>query len=517
MIKEYLLPKATLDRQKLKFIFFWVFAFGLVAHGFCYFNGNFSHDSLCSIYEESPYMMISSGRYFRAIYRLVRGNFLLPALNGFLFLCFLSLSVYLLTNILDIQKKGFVVLTCGILATNSTVSLMNATYLHDADAYGFALLMAVLGVWVAVNCKGGILLSIPFYTVSLGIYQAFINVSIYLWLFLALLSLLDGASVKQVYGKTAVRMLSIAAAVVLYFIGHLVVLRVTGIIENGYYNTVTDTAKLDWVTLLGRVHSVLETETDWFLKPKSFHRWLIRLINLLLALASGWALVALGKRKKLTWAGGLGSLGILAVIPLGMNAIALVSGAYHDITIYSLFLSYPLMLTLLEQYARLPGSFRPAGIAQGICGILLGIMLFDNCLYSNTAYLKKELENQQTLSVFTRIIHRMEQTEGYVPGETPIVFVGAPTQSPLNTQREGFDYSAAGLWNSLAPSYYETTKKYISYYLGYPAVYGDGFDQWRISVSEEMLQMPLFPAPGSVGMIDGIMVIKFSPPIIPES
>ena len=67
--------KKTVDWQKLKFIALWVFAIGLVAHGYCYFNSNFSHDSLYSIYEQSPELMISVGRYLRPLYRLLRGNF----------------------------------------------------------------------------------------------------------------------------------------------------------------------------------------------------------------------------------------------------------------------------------------------------------------------------------------------------------------------------------------------------------------------------------------------------------
>ena len=81
MTNENQALRPGVDLKRLKFIFLWVFAFGLVAHGFCYFNGNFSHDSLRSIYEPGPYAMIAAGRYCRAIYRLIRGNFTLPVIN----------------------------------------------------------------------------------------------------------------------------------------------------------------------------------------------------------------------------------------------------------------------------------------------------------------------------------------------------------------------------------------------------------------------------------------------------
>ena len=60
----------TLDVRKLKLVFFWVFALGLTAHGYRFMNPNFNHDSLYSLYEQGPELMISVGRFLRPVYRL---------------------------------------------------------------------------------------------------------------------------------------------------------------------------------------------------------------------------------------------------------------------------------------------------------------------------------------------------------------------------------------------------------------------------------------------------------------
>ena len=88
----------NIELKKLRMIFFCVFTFGLVAHGYSFFNGNFSHDSLFDLYELSPDPMIAVGRYFRPVYRLIRGDFALPVISGFLLMLFMSLSIYLLTD-----------------------------------------------------------------------------------------------------------------------------------------------------------------------------------------------------------------------------------------------------------------------------------------------------------------------------------------------------------------------------------------------------------------------------------
>lgn len=503
--------REAIDWQKLKFIALCVFCFGLVAHGYCFFNANFSHDILWDLYEESPATMVGSGRYLRPVYRLIRGNFTLPAFNGLGELLFMTVSAYLLTTLLGIRKKALVLLTCGVLITNSTVSLMNATFLHDADAYGFTLVVTLLGVWTAVNRKRGLLWCIPFFFVSLGIYQAYINCAIYLFLMLALLELLKGEPVKQVYVQTIGRMLAIAAAMVLYYIGHLLVLKITGIPENGAYNTVSSVAANGLSGIFSRLYSLFYAEAGWFLFPSSCRVVLIRVVNLLLVALAGVCLLSLGQQSKLNGASWLGIAGILALMPLGMNAVALLSGVSHSITIFSFFLSYLLVFALAERYLQLPLPRCRAGAATAAY-VLTGIMLFDNCLYSNTAYLKKQLEADATLSVFTRVLQRMEATEGYIPNETPVAIIGSLSDSPMSIPREGFPDNGLGISDNYATTYLTTHQKYIGYYLGYPAVFADGGLQWEMMNHPQVLEMPLFPAPGSIQMVEGTMVVKFSQP-----
>lgn len=508
--------KNRLDLERLKWIALCIFCFGLVAHGYCFFNANFSHDILWDLYEESPDSMVGMGRYLRPVYRLIRGNFTLPAFNGFLELAFMTLSAYVITGLLGIRSKALVLLTCGVLITNSTMSLMNATFLHDADAYGFALVMVVLGVWTAVNQKRGLLISVGFFFVSLGIYQAYINCAIYLFLMLALLALLRGDSVKQVYIKTIQRMLAIAAAMVLYYIGHVLVLKITGIPENRAYNTITDVTKGGLWDLVSRLYYMLRAEALWFLEPSSYREWLVGLVNVLLLALAVVSLVALGRQEKLKKASWLGILGILIAMPFGMNAVALLSGVSHSVTIFPFFLSYPLVFALAERYLQLPLSHRRKLGAQAAAFCLTGLMLFDNCLYSNTAYLKKQLEADATLSVFTRVLERMEQTPGYVVSETPVAIIGSLSDSPLSKEREGFPVNGLGLYTNYSTTYLNTHRKYISYYLGYPAVLADNNLQWKMEHNQQVLDMPLFPEQGSIQMVEGTMVVKFSQPYIEE-
>lgn len=500
--------RQSIDWQKLKFIAFCVFCFGLVAHGYCYFNANFSHDSLYSLYEERPDMMIALGRYLRPVYRLLRGNFTLPVINGFLSLCFLTLSVYLLTDLLDIQKKGFVALTCGLLTANTTVALMNATYLHDADSYGLALFLALAGVWVTLRLDRGRYYAVLFYFGSLGIYQAYINVAVYVFLILALARLLKGEGVKKVYGQTIRYFLPIMAGMVLYYAGILVTQRVTHLSGAGLYNSPSSAFTLH--SLAGRFIACAQALGLWFFSSAAHARGAVIGANVLMLALAVFLTAALVRQRRLPASSVWGILGILAAIPLGMNTVTLLSNVYHWLTVFSFYLSYLCVLVLAQMYLETSGRGKTARFAQRVWTVLAAVLIIDSCLFSNEVYLKKELEDSATLSTFTRIVDRMEQTEGYVPGETEVAFVGLLYNSPLSRERAGFDYTATGLWHNYSTTYHDTYETYLTYYLGYPADCVDSSEIEAYEQLEEVAAMHPFPAADSVKMVGDVLVVKLS-------
>ena len=500
--------RVTIDWQKLKFIVFWVFVIGLAAHGYCYFNANFSHDSLFSIHEQSPAVMISSGRYLRPVYRLLRGSFTLPVINGFLFLCFLSMSVYLLTDILNIQKKSLMALTCGLLTANSTIGLMNASYLHDADSYGLALLLALAGVWVSLRLRHGNGYAVLFYFASLGIYQAYIDVAIYAFLILALVELLRGEGVKKVYLKTIRNLLPIAAGMVLYYLAVLLTQHVAQVSGGGQYND--PAAVLSLGSLGDRFFSCALALYLWFFSSAAHAPGAVIGANLLMLALGVSLLVVLIRRRRLPCSSLWGIIGILILMPLGMSTVNWISNICHWLTVFAYYLSYLLVLVLIGLYEEDTAGGKRAVFSRKVWAVLAAVLIFDSCIYSNEISLKKELESAATLSTFTRIVDRMEQTEGFVPGQTKVAFVGLLTDSPLSDERDGFDHNSTGLWNNFSTTYYETYEVYLRYYLGYPVHCVDINEIQKYEKMEQVISMPAFPAAGSVQLVEDVLVIKLS-------
>ena len=151
------------------------FLFGLIAHGYCYFNLFYSFDALVSISQYSNIVwQISLGRFLQAIYLQIRGGFYVPSLVGFLSLLFIGLSAYFVLRLLDIKNRFLVCLICGILTINITVILLNATFLPWLDIDMFSLLSAVVGVCcIRKFRKGGVIAAPLFFFVSWLISEFF--------------------------------------------------------------------------------------------------------------------------------------------------------------------------------------------------------------------------------------------------------------------------------------------------------------------------------------------------------
>ena len=143
--------------------------------------------------------------------------------------------------------------------------------------------------------------------------------------------------------------------------------------------------------------------------------------------------------------------------------------------------------------------------------------MVDNIQFSNASYLKKRLEAQSTVSVMTRVIDRIEQTEGYEPGQTTVALVGdlnlndhlTPSRysfEPLGYTRDrvpGYEYE-------YGVSYLWSYRYYMEFYLGYPIQLAPESTVEQLAANATVQTMPDFPATGCIQWVDGTLVVKLS-------
>ena len=122
--------------------------------------------------------------------------------------------------------------------------------------------------------------------------------------------------------------------------------------------------------------------------------------------------------------------------------------------------------------------------------------------------MKKALEKNATLILAGRILDQIESVEGYNPGVTPVAFAGMLSYNWKVNVAEG-EFLEIQDWTGLYNSYSATYNLggYITRYLHYPIP----LDRSRnYAELPEVRDMPMYPAPGSVQLIDGTVVVKLS-------
>lgn len=502
-----------INKSLLKESIIYSFIFGMIAHGFMYLNADFTHDSLYGIVgiPEIDTMNISIGRFLLPQYLKIRGYVASPLLIGVIGIAFIALSTYLLIDLFEIKSNYTKLLLSAIMVTNYTVTITNATYINDSDPYYASLFFAVLAVYALVKDKKiGVIVGIVSTFLSIGLYQAYFQVSILLLMIIVTMRLLNNEDYKQVFLDALKIAAYMLVGVIAYYVVYKITLSINGISASTGYNGIPELSKyFDLKVISGYFKNSIEYEVAWFCGKNHHHQKLIFITNLMLVISMLWGMISISKEKK-TKSINLALMTLAIVLmPVGMNFLCILSQGYeHEVMTFSFFIIYVLILKIIEVFVTGEKKNIVNGCITLITSVLCGYMIFSNCIYSNEMYLEKHLVVENTLSTMTRVLDRIEQTDGYEVGKTPVVFIGTPIQSKLEMERYGFLNTGEATNVYSAITYYETYYSYFERYLGYPINLLSIVDEYNYGAMKEVKDMPTFPDKGSVAFVGDTLVVK---------
>ena len=198
----------------------------------------------------------------------------------------------------------------------------------------------------------------------------------------------------------------------------------------------------------------------------------------------------------------------VCALPFVMCGTRLLNSTIHTLMIYACFFTYVLYLCIAETGYRITQK----NVLKRITCVLLCCFIFINIQTANAGYVKKSTEQQSTLSVMTRVIDKIETTDGYKPGETPVVFIGVPGDYTQEYEEFSNLSNSTGLVYHNAITVYNYYKPYFDIVLRTDINIADSETADEITLTDEAKAMPVFPAEGSVKVIDGTVVVKFTTP-----
>lgn len=226
--------------------------------------------------------------------------------------------------------------------------------------------------------------------------------------------------------------------------------------------------------------------------------------NLVLAFLDIVSLCAILSCKKIKISNKLLILLLVIILPIGMEISYIGSAVSHDLMHYSYWLFYLLSWLLVKNVISQEEMKRYSLIVA----ISVLIFIICNVQTSNLVYVKKEILKDSTLSTMTRVLYKIEDIDEY-DNNTYIAFIGNIDIQKEITGTQMIN-EITGVDSNSQITYQGTYKRYFKNILQYDINVCSDLEIETLKENEIVKEMPVFPEKGSVKLVDGIIVVKFS-------
>lgn len=540
----------NINRYVLKWSILSVVVFSLIAHGYRFSNNMYSHDSLLMIYQNDFAWQIALGRFIQPILIFFRGSLCNPWLISACAIFWTILSVYYIAYLLKIDQLIGIILTSGVFVCNTTVMVANASYLPWVDFYALACFLSIFGVWC---CRKGIqvfnqthkltgkmffwyLLGVLSFACSMGIYQSYICVAIGLVILDLLENLLEQPKFNEVLKKTISYLLCLGVSAVVYYLTWKWIQKIFHIWTANSYNGLASVGDYSDTSIITITMSTYKQVFDFLWYPETYKsliyrnysisyiwQWILRLANLFIV---GFIMVRVfmtNQRKKIAIWNRVLQIILLVIFPFGINFVSFISkGMEHTLMIFAFSLIYILALlyysNIFDANSAKDNQFMKekerevsiSGITKCVVFVIpFFILIWNNVVYANQVYLKKELQAEATESLMTRVVSDIEDMEAYIPGQTSVAFYGNFQTSEYVKDITDFeDIVPYGMGKS-SVTYIGADYSLLRYVLNVNMNL-TRVDTTDDTVMKEIEAMPCYPEQGSICYIDDTLVVKIA-------
>ncbi|MBR5969567.1 MAG: glucosyltransferase domain-containing protein [Lachnospiraceae bacterium] len=524
-----------LRKQNLITAFTASFAFFILVNGYRFMSPLLSGDGLLMLYQNDAAWQIALGRFAHPFIVMLRGGLTSPFLISALALFWTAAAVYLVPSYLRIRGRLSLICLSAVMVCNPALTVTSANFLHEFDCYALALFLSVASVCLIAEfisqkrwlyAVGGVLCL----ALSCSIYQAYVCVAAGLVMIRLLLAAAGKGDLRQILKEAALTLGLAVAAAVLYVIAWKIMQSALGIWTADTYNGLSGMGDYSETGVLEVLGLTYRNVADYFFNPATFVTttfrdfdisavWgvLLLLCNLAVLLLTLLWLLRMNRENQTDTPKRLLQAALLILFPFGINLVCFVSkGMEHTLMIYAFALVYVLAIALWDaQHAEAVAADAERTADGSLCGTrglrrfllpaALALLTWAQIVSANQLYFKKDLQERAAQSLMTRILVRIEETPGYVPGETAVAFTGSFEVNPYIEPLQAFEDVIVWQTGKTSLVYFGTDYAYLSY-----------FENMSVNMTrlerdrEDIAQMPCYPLDGSVAFVDGVLVVKIS-------
>lgn len=509
------MPEKTLEKlnknilPQYRVCFFGALIVGLIAHLYKITGWIPNWDSL--VFRYDPQNMLSLGRWFLPVACMMSSFYDLPFLNGIMAIVFHALGAVCICRIAGVQKNitAFLIGAVTISFPAVTSVLM---YNYVADGYGIAFLFSCLSAVCMTSPKPRYITATILISLSAGIYQAYITVTV----MLMLLNLVEDAVYKGKDFRFLVtkgfKVLACGlAGMILYHIILKAILAVSSVSLSSYQgmDSALNPASMD---LAGSLYRIKETFIGYFFDfSKGFS--LTSCVNVVV---SAFTLIF---TIKYAGAKGIFRSPLKLIFMVIMSLFLLCGGAvlafinpgvdYHTLMLMGYCVFYVFFVVLYEW-----GTDKKEKTKSFKCWTVLAISLiviFNHIVIANVSYHKAQMAYEKSYGVLIRIADRIEQLPdsgdyhkiavvGSLQGSSaysvsfPPDIVGVTDGYIIRQDDESVNQSVLC---SALNDYCHKDYEFLS-----------GKDKQKLLATDKVKKMTVWPEKGSVAAVDDIIVVK---------
>ena len=521
--------------RQAKVAFFSALIIGFLAHVTFMTNRFFNHDSiLYTLLDSNSTFILQQGKWLNLfMQRLVQGDITSPGIMIPVALLFLGVTAALSVSILDIKSPLWAAATGGFLVLFPSVMSAN---IYDSSAIFFsALLLSALAVFVTIRWKYGFLSGIVLLTMSFGVYSVFSGYAAGLFVLYLLFALIESKMrVKDVLLKGLKYVVVLAISAVLYYLILQVTLHLRGVALMDYRG-INNIGTFSVASIGNMFYEAYRKVYYFFIYGIFLYRGtfviepLFRYLNwaslAVTAILSGWIII---KRRGYLQIGRLVLiLALVLVFPLAIHAIAILGqNAYtHWIMCYPFVLVYVALVTSADRAEwLLPDgatgvSWKKSGKVLLRIGtmlvLIISVLLSRQWFFTtNQGYEYIRFQDENIISRGVMLTNDIENFEDY-SDNVPIAFVGDDYPAVFQYQTGDFqvihgetENGYTGYRGAIVDN--ERLKMLLRNWIGVSFNYVDADTISTLNQDSAVAALPIFPAHGSIALIDGVLVVKLS-------
>ena len=474
------------------------FAAGLAAYLFVFTNKLLNLDEIAGLFGKGE--SISSGRWALALTSYIFADVSMPWINGMLSLLLLTAAACLTVRIFEIKSTLWQVLLGALLVVFPS-QIVTFSYMFTCAPYALAVLLAVGSVYVLV-CREGRWrygASCAMLALSLGIYQAYLSVAASWCVVYLLKRTLDGEwDVRRIVRCGVMCAVYLALSLAAYFVINKVVM----LAAHTQYNSYADASfQTDIKSMLFGLRVAYTAFLGYFYR--GYYHLVAsdasKLMHYLCLAVVGFELVLWFIKDRPQRARGVLAAVLLALLPLGVNCLYVISAQRHTLMLYSFTAVYILAAVAAESLMA-----RRHAPARDVLALALAVIVGCNVLYANRLYLKMKLEYENAYAFYSELTARVKAAPGY--GEGTMVLLTGDAHELLHAADEIDTSDLVGIMEGLINVY--SRSDFLTYYAGFDPPTFD-WAQWDASgAAAEIDDMPIYPYDGSVKCIGNFVVVK---------